>query len=66
MAYPQQYGQPQLHYGLYSFAASGSGAFFGVSAQAGAAPVVLLSIAGILLGRFLIRPSAIIFASALA
>jgi MFS family permease len=53
-----------LHYGLHSFAASGSGAFFGVFLlKAGVpAPVVLLSIAGILLGRFLIRPSVLIFA----
>jgi MFS transporter, DHA1 family, inner membrane transport protein len=53
-----------LHYGLHSFALSGSGAFFSVFLlKAGVpAPIVFLSIAAILLGRFLIRPSVLIFA----
>jgi MFS family permease len=53
-----------LHYGLHSFALSGSSAFFGVFLlKSGVpAPMVLLSIAAILLGRLLIRPSVLIFA----
>jgi DHA1 family inner membrane transport protein len=53
-----------LHYGLHSFALSGSSAFFGVFLlKSGVpAPIVLLSIAAILLGRLLIRPSVLIFA----
>jgi MFS transporter, DHA1 family, inner membrane transport protein len=53
-----------LHYALHSFALSGSGAFFSVFLlKAGVpAPIVFLSIAAILLGRFLIRPSVLIFA----
>src|SRR5215510_15399363 len=53
-----------LHYGLHSFALSGGSAFFGVFLlKSGVpAPLVLVSIAAILLGRFLIRPSVLIFA----
>src|SRR5439155_516299 len=53
-----------LHYGLHSFALSGSSAFFGVFLlKSGVpAPIVLLSIAAILLGRLLIRPSVLICA----
>src|SRR5215510_10487743 len=53
-----------LHYGLHSFALSGGSAFFGVFLlKAGVrAPIVLTSIAAILLGRFLIRPSVLILA----
>ena len=56
-----------LHCGLHSFALSGSSAFFGVFLlKSGVpAPLVLLSIAAILLGRFLIRPSVLIFAERL-
>jgi Major Facilitator Superfamily len=53
-----------LHYGLHSFALSGSSAFFGVFLlKAGVpAPVVLASLALILLGRLLIRPSVLVLA----
>jgi len=53
-----------LHYGLHSFALSGSSAFFGVFLlKSGVpAPIVLASIAAILLGRFLIRPGVLVFA----
>jgi hypothetical protein len=47
-----------LHYGVHSLVLSGAGAFFAVYLlKAGVpAPAVLASFAGILLGRFLIRP----------
>jgi len=53
-----------LHYGLHSFALSGSGVFFGVFLlKAGMpAPVVLASLALILFGRFLIRPTVLVLA----
>jgi len=53
-----------LHYGLHSFALSGSGVFFGVFLlKAGVpAPVVLASLALILLGRLIIRPSVLVLA----
>lgn len=53
-----------LHYGLHSFVLSGSGVFFGVFLlKAGVpAPVVLASLALILLGRLLIRPGVLVLA----
>jgi hypothetical protein len=53
-----------LHYGLHSFALSGSSAFFGAFLlKSGVpAPGVLASIAFILLGRFAIRPSVLVLA----
>jgi DHA1 family inner membrane transport protein len=47
-----------LHYGIHAVAVHGGGAFFGVYLlKAGVAlPVVLLSLAAILAGRFIIRP----------
>lgn len=53
-----------LHYGLHSFALSGSSAFFGAFLlKSGVpAPAVLASIAFILLGRFVIRPSVLVLA----
>jgi hypothetical protein len=53
-----------LHYGLHSFALSGGSAFFGAFLlKSGVpAPVVLASIAFILLGRFVIRPSVLVLA----
>jgi DHA1 family inner membrane transport protein len=53
-----------LHYGIHSLALSGSGAFFGVFLlKSGVpAPAVLASIATILLGRLLIRPSVLVLA----
>lgn len=48
-----------LHYGVHALALSGGGAFFAVFLlRAGVpAPAVLVSLAAILLGRFLIRPA---------
>jgi DHA1 family inner membrane transport protein len=56
-----------LHYGLHSLALSGSGAFFGVYLlKAGVpAPAVLASLAAILLGRLVIRPSVLVLAKRL-
>src|SRR5882757_10584193 len=53
-----------LHYALHSLALSGSGAFFAVFLlKSGVpAPAVLASLALILLGRFLIRPSVLVLA----
>jgi hypothetical protein len=53
-----------LHYGLHSLALSGSGAFFAVFLlKSGVpAPAVLASIAFILVGRLLIRPSVLVLA----
>jgi hypothetical protein len=53
-----------VHYGLHSLALSGSGAFFAVFLlKAGvSAPAVLASIAFILLGRLIIRPSVLVLA----
>src|SRR5215472_13914445 len=50
-----------LHYGIHSLALSGGDAFFAVYLLKAGVPVpgVLLSIALILLGRFIIRPSVI-------
>lgn len=48
-----------LHYGLHALAISGGGAFFGVYLLRAGVPAygVLASLAGILMGRFLIRPA---------
>src|SRR5262245_61120009 len=56
-----------LHYGLHSLALSGSGAFFSVFLlKSGVpAPAVLASLAAILLGRFMIRPSVLVLAKRL-
>src|SRR5262245_37746903 len=53
-----------LHYGIHSLAHSGGAAFFAVFLlKSGVpAPGVLASIAAILLGRFLIRPSVLVLA----
>jgi hypothetical protein len=53
-----------VHYGLHSLALSGSGAFFAVFLLKSrvSAPAVLASIAFILLGRLLIRPSVLVLA----
>jgi len=53
-----------LHYGLHALALSGGGTFFAVYLlKSGVpAPVVLASIAAILFGRFLIRPSVLVLA----
>src|SRR4029453_14267766 len=53
-----------LHYGLHSFAMTGGGGFFGVFLlEAGVpAPAVLASLALILLGRLIIRPSVLMLA----
>ena len=53
-----------LHYGLHSLALSGSGAFFAVFLlKSGVpAPAVLASLAAILLGRLVIRPSVLVLA----
>jgi DHA1 family inner membrane transport protein len=53
-----------LHYAIHSLALSGGGTFFAVFLlKAGVpAPGVLTSLAAILLGRFLIRPSVLVFA----
>jgi DHA1 family inner membrane transport protein len=53
-----------LHYSLHAFALNGSSVFFGVFLlKSGVpAPGVLASIAFILLGRFLIRPSVLVLA----
>jgi DHA1 family inner membrane transport protein len=53
-----------LHYGIHSLALSGGGAFFAVFLlKAGVpAPAVLASLAAILLGRLVIRPSVLVLA----
>jgi DHA1 family inner membrane transport protein len=53
-----------LHYGLHALALSGGGTFFAVYLlKSGVpAPMVLASIAAILFGRFLIRPSVLLLA----
>lgn len=53
-----------LHYGIHSLALSGGGAFFMVFLlKSGVpAPAVLVSLAAILLGRFVIRPSVLVLA----
>jgi DHA1 family inner membrane transport protein len=53
-----------LHYGIHSLALSGSGAFFAVFLlKSGVpAPAVLASLAAILLGRLVIRPSVLVLA----
>jgi hypothetical protein len=58
MAYFRKYtvNPLNLHYGLHSFALSGSSAFFGVFLLKWGVPA---------LGRFLIRPSVLIFAKRL-
>ena len=50
-----------LHYGIHSIALTGGGAFFSVYLlRAGVpVPVVLVSLASILLGRFVIRPAVV-------
>ena len=50
-----------LHYGIHSLALSGGDAFFAAYLLKAGVPVpgVLLSLALILLGRFIIRPSVI-------
>jgi MFS transporter, DHA1 family, inner membrane transport protein len=55
-----------LHYALHSLALSGSGAFFVVFLlKSGVpAPAVLASLALILLGRLVIRPSVLVLAAA--
>src|SRR5262245_18671020 len=56
-----------LHYGLHSLALSGSGAFFAVFLlKSGVpAPAVLASLAFVLLGRLLVRPSVLVLAKRL-
>jgi MFS transporter, DHA1 family, inner membrane transport protein len=53
-----------LHYGIHSLALSGGGAFFAVFLlKSGvAAPAVVASLAGILLGRLVIRPTVLVLA----
>src|SRR5215472_15123536 len=53
-----------LHYGIHALALSGGGAFFAVFLLKSEVPTpaVLASLAAILLGRFLIRPSVLVLA----
>ena len=53
-----------LHYGIHALALSGGGAFFAVFLLKSGVPTpaVLASLAAILLGRFLIRPSVLVLA----
>ena len=52
-----------LHYGIHSIALGGGAAFFAVYLLSGVpVPMVFVSLALILLGRFLVRPLVICFA----
>jgi len=56
-----------LHYGIHAIAMSGGGAFFAIYLLRSGVPIpgVLITLAAILLGRFILRPLVIIFAARL-